>query len=456
MKMKNIAIAMIMGAASLTMAAQNTQSGYFVEDYTYRFQMNPAYGNSKGFVSMPGLGNLNIGVSGNLNLSDVLYNLNGKTTTFMNPGISAQEAMSNFSDVNKLSSNIRIGILSVGFKGFGGYNTVSVNARTMVDAHLPKSLFSLLKEGVTNSTYSIEDTRVKARAFAEVALSHSHDINENLRIGATAKILLGAGDVEARLDNAKLVLGQDSWSIQSNADVHASLKGLKYDTDINKDSGHRYVSDIDVDGAGLGGFGVAFDLGAVYKAPFLDGLTLSASLLDLGFISWSNDMVASTQGVKTFDTDKYTFNVDNDAPNSFKNEWKDIKGALTSLYELDDLGDMGGRTTGVGATMNIGAEYAFPLYKKLTFGLLNTTRFQGDYSWTDFRLSANVAPVKCFDASVNVAAGTYGTSFGWLANLHVTGFNLFLGMDHTFAKMAKQGVPLSSNAQVNFGLNFPF
>lgn len=446
----------MMGAASLSMAAQNTQSGYFVEDYTYRFQMNPAYGNSKGFVSMPGLGNLNIGVSGNLNLTDVLYNLNGKTTTFMNPGISTEEAMSKFSDVNKLSNNNRIGVLSVGFNGFGGYNTISVNARTMVNAHLPKSLFSLLKEGLSNKTYSIEDTRVQARGFAEVALGHSHDINSNLRIGATAKIIIGGADVEARMDQACLVLGEDNWSIQSNAEVHASVKGLEYETDINKDSGHRYVSDVKVDGGGMDGFGVAFDLGAIYKTPFLDGLTLSASLLDLGFISWSNDMVASTQGIKTFETDKYTFNVDNHAPNSFKNEWKDMKGALTSLYELDDLGDMGSRTTGVGATMNIGAEYAFPLYNKLKFGLLNATRFQGDYGWTDFRLSANVAPVKCFDASVNVAAGTYGTSFGWLANVHITGFNLFVGMDHTFSKLAKQGVPLNSNAQMNFGLNFLF
>lgn len=456
MKLKNSALALIMGAASLTMAAQNTQSGYFVDDYTYRFQMNPAYGNSKGFVAMPGMGNLNIGIGGNLHLTDVIYNLNGKTTTFMNPGISVSEAMDGFSDVNKLTSNIKVGVIAVGFKGFGGYNTISLNARTMVNTHLPKSLFSLLKEGVTNKTYSIEDTRVQARAFAEFALGHSHDITKEIRVGATAKILVGAGDVEANFRNAHLVLGEDNWTIQSNAELHSSIKGLKYKTDVNETSGHRYVSDFDIDGAGVGGFGVAFDLGAIYKPSFLPGLTFSAALLDLGFINWSNDMLASTQGVKTFESDKYTFNVDDDASNSFKNEWENMKSSLTALYELDDLGDQGSRTTGLGATMNIGAEYALPMYRNLTFGLLNTTRIQGDYSWTDFRLSANVAPVKCFDASANVAMGTYGFSFGWLLNLHVTGFNLFLGMDHTATKFAKQGVPLSSNAQLNLGLNFLF
>lgn len=267
---------------------------------------------------------------------------------------------------------------------------------------------------------------------------------------------MGAGDVQANLHNAHLILDENSWNITSNAEIHSSVKGLTYDMDVNDDSGHRYVSGADIDSPGVGGFGVAFDLGGIYNPKFLPGWTFSASLLDLGFISWSNDMYASTQGTKTFRTDEYTFNVDNESPNSFDNEFKKVKSSLSALYELDNLGDQGSRMTGVGATMNIGAEYEFPLYKPLTFGLLNTTRIQGDYSWTDFRLSANVAPVNCFDASASIAMGTYGFSFGWLANVHVTGFNLFMGMDHTIGKLAKQFVPLSSNAQFNFGINFLF
>ena len=133
-----------------------------------------------------------------------------------------------------------------------------------------------------------------------------------------------------------------------------------------------------------------------------------------------------------------------------------IRDKFSALYELEDMGDQGSRSTMLATTFNIGAEYTVPLYRRLSFGLLNTTRIYGDYSWTDFRLSANVAPVKCFDASVNVAAGTFGVGFGWLINLHVPGFNLFAGMDHTVTKVAKQFVPLSSNASFNFGLNFPF
>ena len=441
---------------SLAAGAQNTRSGYFVDDYTYRFQLNPAFGNSRGFVAMPALGNLNVGVNGNLHLDHVLYNINGKTTTFMNPGVNTASFLNGISDVSRLRVNAKIDILSFGFKAFGGYNTFNINARTEVGANIPKSFFSLLKEGLTNKTYSIEDLAVRGRGYAEIALGHSHDINKEWSIGATLKVKVGGADVDAKLRNSNLTLGVDEWTITSDAEINASLKGLTYDTDLNDRTNHRYVSGADVEDAGIGGYGAAVDLGVIYKPAALKDWTFSLALLDLGFIKWNNNMLASTNGMKTFNTDEFTFNVDDTQPNSFKKEWDVIQDKLSALYELDDMGDQGGRTTALAATLNVGAEYTFPLYRKLSFGLLNTTRINGAYSWTDFRLSANIAPVKAFDASVNLAAGTYGVGFGWLANLHVPGFNLFFGMDHTVSKLAKQFVPLSSNASFNFGLNFPF
>ena len=440
--------------ASFAAGAQNTRSGYFVDDYTYRFQLNPAFGNSRGFVSMPALGNINVGVNGNIHLSDVFYNINGKTTTFMNPGVNASEFLGKISDVTKLRVNTKFDILSIGFKGFGGYNTININARADVGANLPKSLFSLLKEGVANKTYAIDDFAARGMAYAEIALGHSHDINKEWRIGVTAKFLVGAGNVDARLHNANLTLGTDAWTITSDAEINSSLKGLTYKTDVNDHNNHRYVSGADVDGAGIGGYGFAVDLGVIYKPslPVLRDFTFSAAILDLGFINWSNNMLASTQGPRTFTTDKYSFDI-----NYPDREWDKIQDDLATLYELDDLGDQGSRKTSLDTTFNIGAEYAFPLYRRLSFGLLNTTRVDGAYSWTDFRLSANIAPAKCLSASVNASAGTFGMGFGWLFNLHAPGFNLFFGMDHCFTHVAKGvAVPTSSNAAANFGLNFLF
>ena len=435
--------------------AQDLSSGYFVEDYTYRYQMNPAFGNSQNFISMPALGNLNVGLHGNLGISDVLYNVDGKTTTFMNPKLSSDEVLKNINDVNRIGTLDKIGILSAGFKAFGGYNTVSINAVADVSVKVPGEMFNLLKNGVANKTYDLGDLRASGVAYGEIAFGHSRQVMKGLRVGATLKFMLGGGYMDAHMRNANLVLGENEWTVTTDADLRSSVKGLTYKTKVNDRTGHRYVNGIDVDGTGLNGFGMALDLGAVYETP-VKGLTVSLALLDLGFISWNNDMLATTNGEKTFTTDKYTFNADDDAPNSFSKEWDRLRDDFSAIYELDDMGDQGGRTSMPHAALNIGVQYALPMYNKLTFGLLNTTRLAGDFTTTDFRLSANIAPCRIFSGGVNLGVGTFGASFGWVANLHLTGFNFFLGMDRVPGKLCKQGVPLSSNAQVTMGINFPF
>lgn len=437
-------------------AAQDTKSGYFVEDYTYRFLMNPAMDNSRNFVAIPALGNFNFGMQGNLSVKDVIYNVNGRTTTFLNPGVSAQEVMGNLSDMNKTGVNLRLNILSFGFKAFGGYNTVNVAARATVNARLPKSIFSFLKEGVSNQTYDISGLGANAIGYGEVSLGHSRRITDEFRVGGNLKFLVGIAGIDADLTSANLDLDKNSWNVTTNARVHASIKGMNYKMDTNSHTGIDYVSGLDGDFSAPNGFGMAIDLGATYSPKALPDWQFSLALLDLGFINWSNDLLATTNGDKTFRTDAYTFNPDEDADNSFSSEWKRMRNSLESLYQLETDGNVGSRTQALNATLNIAALYTLPVYRKATFGLLNTTRIAGKYSWTDFRLSANVAPCKVFSMGVNGSFSTLGCGFGWLVNLHCPGFNLFLAQDNTFAKTAKQGVPLQSNASASLGMNILF
>ena len=60
-------------AATATVAtAQNTTAAYFTKDYKFRHTMNPAYGNDQNYVSVPALGNINLGVHGNFGVKDVI------------------------------------------------------------------------------------------------------------------------------------------------------------------------------------------------------------------------------------------------------------------------------------------------------------------------------------------------------------------------------------------------
>lgn len=464
--LKNLFIIASVVASCISADAQHTYSGYFLDNYTYRYEMNPAFGNCKGFVSMPAIGNFNTTIRGNLHLSDIFYKSpdGGKTMLFTNPQISVSEAMSKFGSRNKIGTNNKINILSVGFKGFGGFNTISISANANLEASLPKAFFSLAKEGITNKTYDIKDMFAYANAYASIALNHSHDIKQvpGLRVGGALKFLVGVGSLDVRFNEADLTLGHDEWTARTNADIYASITGFRFNKDTytpsapNGGAPREYVSGGNLDdGFGLNGFGLGFDLGAEYK---WNGFKFSAAVLDLGFMSWGKTQWASTDGTQTFTTDAYTFSTNGDADNSFDNELDRLKDDLSKLYQLKDMGEKNSHTRALAATLNFGVDYELPMYKNLHFGLLNSTHINGAYTWTQFRLSANIAPVKIFSADVNVAAGTYGVGFGWMLNLHTTGINLFLGMDHTLGKLCTGPVmiPLNSNASFNLGLNFPF
>lgn len=431
-------------------SAQNLQSGYFDDNYLYRFQSNPAFGNEgHGFVAMPGLGNLNAGTSGTIGVENIFYNVNGKTTTLLNPGVSASEVLDGLKDKNRLGINMRETVLAFGFSGLGGYNTFSISARADMGFSLPKDIFRLAKEGLENTTYDLSHLNARGAGWAEIALGHSHKINDRLRIGATLKLLAGVASVQTNVNTASLQLREDTWVAGVDAELQTSLKNIRYKTKYNEDTRRNYVNGIEIeDFSPISGYGMAVDLGAVYRLN--DDWEFSASLLDLGFISWNNNHVASTNGLQQVVTDDYSFNVDNN------DSWDKFKDNLTMLYQLEDLGDTGSRMSGIGATMNIAAQYTLPVYRRAKFGLLSTTRFNGPFTWTDFRLSANIEPVNCLSAGVNLGMGTFGPSFGWIVNLKAPGFNLFVATDHTPCKLAKPGVPLNSNADFNFGINFPF
>ena len=190
------------GAAS----AQTFNSAYFTDDFKFRHTMNPAFANEQNYLSLPALGNVSVSMHGNFGLGDILFDnpnyghgSDKQKTTFMNPYISADEALGGFSKGNnRLTGDVNLTLLSAGFKGFKGYNTIELGIRSTVGAVLPYELFEFAKN-TGNQTYNIGDVSVNAMAYAELAFGHSHQINKNLRIGAKMKLLFGAARADVKL-----------------------------------------------------------------------------------------------------------------------------------------------------------------------------------------------------------------------------------------------------------------
>lgn len=475
--MNSITKSMLAGALALTSFASSAQaslSGYFLEGYNFRHQLNAAFAPENNFIAVSPLGNLNVGLESNVGLSTFVYKLpDGRLTTFMNSSVDENEFLNKLSRHNKVNLQVNTNILAFGFRGLGGYNTVGVSLRANGGATMPKDLFAFMKLGQTtaNTRYDFKDIRVRANAYGELAIGHQHNINSRLSIGAKAKLLVGFADVDAHVNRMDVTLGQEKWAVSAEGNLNIA-GGPNLVVPTNKESGKelddpKKANQIDFKGIkynnfGIGGMGVAFDLGAAYKmSSFVGDLTLSAAINDFGFIKWANNHRATTSDMTwSFDGFKDVA-LNSDQPGYEENKLdKQIENLTNDLEECINFNLLPGtseRKEMLAATMHLGAEYNLPFLKGLTAGFLFSQRAGGAFGWTEGRLSANLKPCTWFDCSVNYGMGTLGESLGWMVNFHPRGITFFLGTDHQVLKVNPQGLPINhANASLTFGVNVTF
>lgn len=323
---KIIGVFFMMLVCTLSANAQFLRTSYFMEGTHYRQQLNPALTPTKGYFNLPVIGAVNATVgSTSLGYQDIIDIIDDgddfyKSTDFMN----------RLKDKNKLNVNFSTEILSAGWYKGKNFWSFNIGLRTDIGANLTKSMFTFLNEmdGIEdnwrNSNYDISGQQLNINAYTEVGLGLSRQINNRLTVGGRVKVLLGIGNMELKLNNvsmnASLPSDADIRSFENltigdinskekiealrnkinayhatlnvGASLESSFKGLELTGMEEK----GYIDDFDFDSGNLGvaGYGFGIDLGASYK--IMDNLTVSASILDLEFISWSKGAtkIAST------------------------------------------------------------------------------------------------------------------------------------------------------------------
>lgn len=463
---KSLAALTLAAAAGLSATAQELRSSYFMETSNFRHQMNPALLDSAGYVGIPFLGNINIGTTGNFGLKNFVYDLtpgmpgygNGNTlTTFMNPGVDKNKFLDELHDNTRLGLYLNYNLFSVAFRAFGGTNLIELNLRSNTNVNLPKGLFELMKETGSQEQYSLTDIGLRTQNYAEIALGHSHKINDKWKVGAKMKFLVGLAYADIQSERLDLTMRNDHWAV--NGDIRGTMAFGKMPfehEDASKNdprTGRQRISGFGDYSFSMPGFGLAFDLGATYKV--LPDLTLSAALTDLGFIAWKNVNKASSAGQWEFDGFKNPIHVDGEEGEKLGDQFENIGDDLEELFSIYDDGT-GKETKALAATLNIGAEYTLPVYRKLRFGFLYTSRFAGIHSWHQGMLSANIRPAKWFEFNLNGALSSTGGSWGMVVDFHAKHFNFFIGTDRWIGKLSKQFIPLNHmNTNINMGFTFP-
>ena len=266
------------------MASPPLRSSYFMEGSSTRIQLNPALQPKRGYVNLPGIGSVNAEVATNsLGIQDVIDVFDSDGEFYNN-----DKFYNRLKGMNEVNISANTDVISFGFYKGKGFWSFNVGARADVDATIPKTMFDYLRAtdadnfSWSGESFDMRNEKLRLNAYIEVGAGYSRAINERLTVGGKAKLLLGAGNINLNI-NQLYMYGKDAgidseFQLKTDAYLEASAKGL----DLEEENG--YITDLDYNSFGISGYGAGIDLGASYQV--MKNLTVSAAILDLGFISW--------------------------------------------------------------------------------------------------------------------------------------------------------------------------
>ncbi len=440
-----MAVSLLLMTASAS--AQSASSGYFVEGFSQRYQLNPAFSPDRPlFLAIPGVSNIQMEATSTVGLSNFLFESTSKPgmlTTFMSPDVDTRQFLDKLPDVTQFNVGLNMDILSLGIGGENGFTSFNIKLKNREQISMPKELFSFMKASFANGNYLIEDININTTSYLETSLTHAHRINDNLNIGVGLKFLVGVAYADINIDEIDARLGDEEWLVRTNATIKAAVPGVEYT--LTEDDGTLDGAEYSFKSP-LGSYGFAVDLGAEYDfKDLVKGLKVSASITDLGFINWDNMNTFATDNdeyVRFHGFDNYDTSGDDDK--TMDNLGDDFK-EMTKVYPS---GTAGKENVALNATFRLGAEYVIPYVEWISVGELFTYR-GGLISYKESRTSLTLSPCRWFDLSGNVGFTSVGTSMGMLLNVHPRGINFFFAVDHLKADFNPQYVPLR-----DFGLNF--
>lgn len=384
--------------------AQGLRTSYFMDNVPARLKMNPALQPARGYFNIPAVGALGLSISSNKltidDFVDIIENKNGF--------LESDKFMNRLDNKNTMNIDFTTDVLSFGFYSGKGFWTVNLGARAIISASIPKTMFEFARYSDNfqiRDKYDIKNMELHADVFSEIGLGYSRPVTDKLNIGGRFKVLVGIGNLDAKIDEIYVDTDgeYDNWRVKTKGTLEASMKGFEFEYE-NNEQGQKYINDIDIDSPGISGFGFGIDLGASYK--ILNNLTVSAAIIDLGFINWSkkHTTIAKTDSehsygefINSVDPGETNPDVDSDDIEKYIN-------SNTDIFDLDLIqfqeGEAKSRKTTLRSTLNLGAEITL-LNNKLGFGVLSSTQFTLPKSYSELTVSANYRPRNWFGATLS-------------------------------------------------------
>ena len=419
-------------------AAQNP-TAYFMEGSTLRSQLNPAFAPLRGYVNIPGLGGLDINVSGNLSIDKILYPRNGKLVTLLDSSVSTGLKADNLLGFDTRVNLIGFGAFTRNHKNFWSFD---LNARVTTDATLPYSLFDFLKRG---NSGDISDIGITADSYLEAGFNYSFPLlDDKLYIGVRAKFLMGVARARMYFSQFNVSHNEERWLINAAGGLDITAAGLDVTTELNEHGEEVYkMDDINLKPTSPAGYGFAVDLGATYD--ILPNLQASLAVNDLGFISWSKNKNVTGYSAKELSFTGVTVTEDGTESPDFDIDVLEFhKGAAKSVSRM------------LRASINAGLEYEVWRHK-IGIGLLYTARVWEYKTLHNITGSVNFHPIRWFTVTGSYSViDNRGGAVGLALNLNPSWINFYLATDIVTAKHTPQFIPIKQSIMnVTLGIGVP-
>jgi len=456
----------IIGFLSLSGEAQINNSVYFMPGVPQANRVNPAYQpDCEFYIGFPLLAPLRMELSSNsLSYQDIIYPHPSQDSliTFLHPEGDKQAFLDKLKPSNYIVTDVGVSLVSFGFRTEIGFFTFDMTSRMNQAVNYPADLATLLLNGaIEGETYQLDGIGADISAFDEVSLGWSESILNNLQVGVRAKMLFGIGDIYTSRSELSVTTSQEAWNIQSDLMVRASLPFAE--VVYNEDG---MIEDIVIDeelenldplaypkflfNTKNMGFGV--DVGVNYRP--IEKLQLSASAVDIGFISWKDNVHDATYDMEYdytgLELNPFELSDDYSFGDFLDSTFSQMGDSLLSFLEFTPGGTYSKR---LNTKLYVGASYY--VTPNINFGLLSRTDFLKGNVSQQFTASANFTTGRYISLTLSYSyKNFYLKNFGAGISFNAGPLNLYLISDNSLNLLFWSEEARYAN--VWFGMNLVF
>lgn len=425
---------------SLPLTAQKDFTFYSLESTPQSHYVNPAFKPKANlYLGIPFLGKNSFGASNSgFNLNQLFTERAQDDSLVLDP----QNALSKMQDRNFLTFDAHNSLLAFGFRWKKNYLSFDISNRMSSNFIYTKDFFSLLVEGNGSSFLgkraSFDGTEINLKSYFEYAVGFNREVSDKLSLGGRVKFLSGIANINTRESQFGLHTDANTFALTIDGKAIINTSGIKpfFDSTATSDDLPIYNP------FNFNNFGIAFDLGAQYELT--EKLSLSASVLDLGFIKWKENNA-------TYQLEDIDYRFEGVYINQFLNDstasaFEDLSDTLRSLFSQDESDHA--YKTSLSTRFYIGATY--DLTKNITLG----ATLYNEILRSKYRAAAIVSGTynlkRWLSATVNYSQ--YARSFGNIgigASFKAGPVQLFVVTDNVLGFFAPEN---SKNFHASFGV----